>query len=63
MYTSANYNTINPNSSNQIRSINDLVSVNSITGRKSNAKKYRTKQSVHGNNGNATLKDNFSGAF
>jgi hypothetical protein len=53
----------NPNSHNIIRHINTLVQTKSVTSsRKSNAKKYRTKATVHGNNGN-TLKDNFNGAF
>ena len=53
----------NPNSHNIINHINTTVNAQSITGRKSNAKKYRTKASVHGNNGNVQLKDNFGGAF
>ena len=62
MYTSPNYNTINPNRTNEIIAINNVVAVNNITGqRKSNAKKYRTKASVHGNNGNVTLKDDYFG--
>ena len=53
----------NPNSHNIINHINTIVQTQSIIGRKSNAKKYRTKASVHGNNGNVQLKDNFNGAF
>jgi len=53
----------NPNSHNIINHINTIVNTQSIRGRKSNAKKYRTKAFVHGNNGNAKLKDNFGGAF
>lgn len=62
MYTSPNYNTINPNRTNEIIAINNVVAVNNVTGhRKSNAKKYRTKASVHGNNGNNSLKDDYFG--
>jgi hypothetical protein len=53
----------NPNSTNIINHINTIVQTQSITARKSNAKKYRTKAFVHGNNGNVSLKDNFGGAF
>ena len=53
----------NPNSHNIINHINTIVQTQSIIGRKSNAKKYRTKAFVHGNNGNVALKDNFGGAF
>lgn len=62
MYISPNYNTSNPNSFNQIRAINDLVTTNSIRGsRKSISKKRETMQKVHGHNGNSNLKDNFFG--
>jgi hypothetical protein len=62
MNISPNYNTINPNRTNQIIAINNVVAVNNVTGhRKSNAKKYRTKAFVHGNNGNSLLKDDYFG--
>ena len=62
MYTSPNYKTNNPNRTNQIIAINNVVAANSVQGsRKSVSKKVQTHSKVHGNNGNATLKDDYFG--
>jgi hypothetical protein len=62
MYTSPTYHTNNPNSFNNIRAINDLVTANTVKGnRKSVSKKVQTNSKVHGNNGNSLLKDNYFG--
>ena len=53
----------NPNYSNIINHINTIVQTQSIRGRKSKSKTRETMQKVHANNGNASLKDNFGGAF
>lgn len=62
MNISPNYNTSNPNRTNQIIAINNIVAINSITGqRKSVSKKVQTHAKIHGNNGNSNLKDNYFG--
>lgn len=62
MYTSPNYNTNNPNRTNQIIAINNVVAANSVQGsRKSISKKRETMSKVHGNNGNSNLKDDYFG--
>ncbi len=62
MNISPNYNTNNPNRTNQIIAINNVVAANSVQGsRKSISKKRETMSKVHGNNGNATLKDDYFG--
>jgi hypothetical protein len=64
MNISPNYNTINPNRTNQIIAINNVVAINNLRGtRKSVSKKAETMCKVHGNNGNSNLKDDYNGAF
>lgn len=59
---SCSYSTRNPNVSNQIRHINTVVSINTVSGnRKSISKKRETMQKVHGHNGNSSLKDDYFG--
>lgn len=62
MNISPNYNTSNPNRTNQIIAINNVVAINNVRGsRKSISKKTQTHSKVHGNNGNSSLKDDYFG--
>lgn len=53
--------TSNPNAQNIVFNLNQSISSKMETGRKSNAKKYKTKSKVNGNNGNSLLKDDYFG--